>query len=135
LNQCTDDTIVSCVNNVFDFEDGTVDLCNAQGSGPASNLVGQTISAYMMAGSQGGSFPGNRFSIMISDGRNGTTPVTVGITDGATSGGGQLTGWRLVSGVVPNNAVGRAARLAILSIDVPEQNNIDFHIDDIRIGD
>jgi hypothetical protein len=112
-----------------------VDLCNAQGSGPTTNLVGQTISAYMMAGSQGGSFQGNQFRIMLSDGTNGTTPVTIGVTDGASSGGSQLTGWRLVSGVVPDNAVGRAARLAILSIDVPAQNNIDFYIDDIRIGD
>jgi hypothetical protein len=88
----------------------------------------------MQTGSQGGSAAGNVFSIAISDGNS--TPVIIGTTDAATAGGAQNTGWRQVSGVVPNSALGRAVREVILSLEVaPGTTFIGFQIDDVQLGD
>jgi hypothetical protein len=111
-----------------------VTLCGARGSRGTTNLVGQTIGAFMQTGSQGGSAAGNVFSIAISDGSS--PPVVIGTTDAATSGVARNTGWRLVSGVVPNSALGRAVRDVILSLEVaPGTTFIDFQIDDVELGD
>jgi hypothetical protein len=87
----------------------------------------------MQTGSQGGSFPGNLFSIAISSGRG--TPQIIATTDASTPSGAQSTGWLLVSGTVPDDAVGRSTMIVILSIDLPTQNSISFQIDDIQIGE
>jgi hypothetical protein len=112
-------------------------LCGARGSGSLSttNLAGKTISAYISAGSQGGSFAGNLYGIAISDGV--ATPTIIGTTDASTtSSGGQSTGYRLVSAVVPNNAIGRAVMFVYLSLEMPTQNSItSFQVDDIQITD
>ena len=111
-----------------------VSLCGARGSAATANLAGQTISGFMQTGSQGGSAAGNVFSIAIGDGKN--APLIIGTTDASTSGGAQNTGWRLVSGVVPNSALGASVREVILSLEVaPGTTFIDFQIDDVQLGD
>jgi hypothetical protein len=111
----------------------TVPLRGQRGTAPSTNLVGQTISAFMNTGSQGGSAAGNLFSIGITDGQN---PTIVGTADASTTGGAQTTGWRLVSAVVPNPAVGRSVREVILSLELAEgQNTMSFSIDDVQLGD
>jgi hypothetical protein len=87
----------------------------------------------MQTGSQGGSFAESLFSIAISNGTG--TPQNIATTDAATLSGATSTGWRLVSGTVPDNAVGRSVATVVLSIDLPTQNSIGFQIDDIQIGD
>lgn len=111
-----------------------VGLCGARGSTGTTNLAGQTISAFMNTGSQGGSFAGNMFSIAISDGHN---PVIIGMTDASTvATGGQSTGFRQVSGVVPNSDLGRAVREVILSLELgPAQDTLSFSVDDVQLGD
>jgi hypothetical protein len=112
-------------------------VCGARGSGSlsATNIAGKTISAYMNTGSQGGSFAGNLFGIAISDGVS--APTIIGTTDASTTAsGGQSTGYRLVSAVVPNNAIGRAVRLVYLSLEMPAQFSIvSFSVDDIQVGE
>jgi hypothetical protein len=112
-------------------------LCGTRGSNSRSttNLAGKTISAYMNTGSQGGSSAGNVFSIAISDGV--ATPTIIGTVDASTvSSGGQSTGWRLVSAVVPNDAIGRAVMFVSLGLEMPTQNSITtFDVDDIQVGD
>lgn len=111
-------------------------LCGARGSGARSttNLAGKTITAYMNTGSQGGSFAGNVYAISISDGV--ATPTIIGTVDASTTlSGGQSTGWRLVSAVVPNDAIGRAVMFVYLSLEMPTQNSItSFSVDDIQVG-
>jgi hypothetical protein len=112
-------------------------LCGARGSNSSSvtNLAGKTISAYMSAGSQGGSDAGNLYGIAISDGV--AFPTIIGTTDASTtSSGGQSTGYRLISAVVPNNAIGRSVMFVQLSLEMPTQNSItSFTVDDIQVGD
>jgi hypothetical protein len=111
----------------------TRNVCGQPGSPATTNLAGKRISAYMQTGSQGGSFPGNLFSIAISNGRG--TPQIIATADASTPSGSQSTGWRLVSGTVPDDSVGRSTMIVILSIELATQNSISFQIDDIQIGD
>lgn len=110
-----------------------LNVCGAPGSTATANLAGSAITAYMQTGSQGGSFAGNLFSIAISDGVS--PPTIIGTADASTPRGGQSTGGRLVSAVVPDNALGRSVRNVYLSLELPTQNSITaFGIDDINVG-
>lgn len=88
----------------------------------------------MQAGSQGGSRAGNTFSLSVADGR--ATPVVIASTDAATVVG-QNTGWRSVSGIVPDNGAARAATFVILALEIPGNDRVvmEFGIDDVQIGD
>lgn len=105
-------------------------------SGGTTDLAGQTISALARAGSQGGIPAGSTFTLSLS-GLAGAD-VVVATANASTDGVGQLTEFRRLSGVVPENAaLASGAAFAHLTLEIPGtfQFSMNFDVDDVRIGD
>jgi hypothetical protein len=107
----------------------------ATGARGTTDLVGQTVSALVMAGSQGGVPAGALFRLSLADASG--VEVTLATLDASTNGVGQQTGWRSLSAPVPDNVTARQASFAIISLELGGMVIFggSLAIDNVQVGD